>query len=104
LTALEETENALVNYGEQRRRRDLLAQAEASSRQARELAQLQYREGLTDFLTVLDAESRLLQNQTQLAQSETATASALTAVYKALGGGWQAVPDGDQQAQAEPNR
>ncbi|WP_150047282.1 efflux transporter outer membrane subunit [Methylomonas rhizoryzae] len=97
LTALEDTENALVNYGEQRRRRDLLAQAEASSRQARELAQLQYREGLTDFLTVLDAESRLLQDQTRLAQSETATASALTAVYKALGGGWQAVPDGDQQ-------
>lgn len=45
---------------------------------------------MTDFLTVLDAELRLLQDQDRLAQSETATATALTALYKALGGGWEA--------------
>jgi multidrug efflux system outer membrane protein len=44
---------------------------------------------VSDFLTVLDAELRLLQDQDRLAQSETATATALAALYKALGGGWE---------------
>ncbi|MDD1620518.1 MAG: efflux transporter outer membrane subunit [Methylococcaceae bacterium] len=94
LNALEETENALVNYNQERTRRALLANAAQASEKARELAQLRYREGIADFLTVLDSEARLLQDQNQLAQSETATATALTAVYKALGGGWQTVAKG----------
>jgi multidrug efflux system outer membrane protein len=57
-----------------------------------QLANLRYREGVADFLTVLDSEARLRQDQVLLAQSETATAIALTAVYKALGGGWQTDP------------
>lgn len=89
LNALEETENALVYYNQERVRRALLANAAQASEKARELAQLRYQEGIADFLTVLDSEARLLQDQSQLAQSETATATALTAVYKALGGGWQ---------------
>lgn len=95
LNALEETENALVNYNQERTRRALLAGAAQASEKARELAQLRYREGVADFLTVLDSEARLLQDQSQLAQSETATATALTAVYKSLGGGWQTI-DGEK--------
>jgi multidrug efflux system outer membrane protein len=53
------------------------------------LARLRYQYGVSDFLTVLDAERTMLQAQDQLAQSETATATALVTVYKALGGGWQ---------------
>jgi outer membrane protein, multidrug efflux system len=45
--------------------------------------------GVADFLTVLDAEPRMLQAQDQLAQSETDTATAFVAVYKTLGDGWQ---------------
>lgn len=88
LNALEETENALIAYNRERARRDLLLSAAEASEKAHELAHLRFDEGVSDFLTVLDAESRLLQNQTQLAQSQTATATALAAVYKALGGGW----------------
>lgn len=95
LNALEETENALVNYSQERARRALLTNAARASEKARELAQLRYQEGIADFLTVLDSEARLLQDQSQLAQSETATATALTAVYKALGGGWQAPGTGE---------
>jgi len=91
LNALEETENALVGYGEQRRRRELLASAAEASAEAHRLALLRYQEGISDFLTVLDSETRLRQDQVLLAQSETATATALTAVYKALGGGWETV-------------
>lgn len=89
LNALEETENALVNYNQQRARRALLASAAEASEKASKLAHLRYQEGVTDFLTVLDSELRLLQDQNQLAQSETNTATALAALYKALGGGWE---------------
>lgn len=91
LNALEETENALVNYRQERARRTSLTAAAEASEKASHLAHLRYQEGISDFLTVLDAEQRLLQDQSQLAQSQTATATALTAVYKALGGGWEEV-------------
>jgi multidrug efflux system outer membrane protein len=89
LNALEETENALVNYNRERARRELLASAAQASKKAQELAHLRFNEGVSDFLTVLDTELRLLQDQDRLAQSETATATALAALYKALGGGWE---------------
>lgn len=89
LNALEETENALVNYNRQRAERDILAQAALSSQKAHELAHLRFREGISDFLTVLDTELRLLQDQERLALRETTTATALVALYKALGGGWE---------------
>lgn len=89
LNALEETENALVTYNRERSRRALLASAAKASENAHKLAHLRFEEGISDFLTVLDTELRLLQDQRQLAQSETAVATALVAVYKALGGGWE---------------
>jgi multidrug efflux system outer membrane protein len=89
LNALEETENALVNYNRERARRALLTTAAKASERADQLAHLRFQEGITDFLTVLDTEQRLLQDQDRLAQSETATATALAALYKALGGGWE---------------
>jgi multidrug efflux system outer membrane protein len=89
LNALEETENALVNYNRERARRALLTTAAKASERAHQLAHLRFQEGVTDFLTVLDTEQRLLQDQDRLAQSETATATALAALYKALGGGWE---------------
>jgi NodT family efflux transporter outer membrane factor (OMF) lipoprotein len=89
LIALEETETALVNFGRQQFRRDFLRESAQASEKATSLARLRYQYGVSDFLTVLDAERTLLQAQDQLAQSETTTATALVAVYKALGGGWQ---------------
>lgn len=89
LNALEETENALVNYNQERARQALLDSAAQASERADELAHLRFKEGVSDFLTVLDAELRLLQDQDRLALSETTTATALAALYKALGGGWE---------------
>jgi len=89
LTVLEETENALVSYNRERARRDLLASAATASERAHELAHLRFEDGISDFLTVLDAERRLLLDQEQLARSQTATATSLIALYKALGGGWE---------------
>jgi NodT family efflux transporter outer membrane factor (OMF) lipoprotein len=89
LIALEETEDALVDFGRQQMRRDYLRESAQASEKATALARLRYQYGVADFLTVLDAERTLLQAQDQLAQSETNTATAIVAVYKALGGGWQ---------------
>ncbi len=86
LAALEETENALVSYNKTKVKQDFLASAVKSSLKAYELAQLRFNEGMTDFLTVLDSQLRLLQDQNQLAQSQTDTATKLVAVYKSLGG------------------
>ncbi|WP_083386201.1 efflux transporter outer membrane subunit [Methylomonas sp. LWB] len=102
LLALEETENALVAYNQERVRRAELTTAAKASEKAVELARLRYREGVSDFLTVLEADRQLLANQDLLAQSQTATATALAAVYKALGGGWQIVPDAQAQTEAAP--
>ena len=88
LTALEETENALVDYGRVRARRGFLAESVNASQQAWDLAKARYNDGAADFLTVLDAERVLLEAQDQLAQTDTQTATALVAVYKALDGGW----------------
>ena len=92
LNSLEETENALTNYANEQQRRDRLQAAVDSNKVAVELAQVQYRAGLTDFLSVLDAQRELYSTEEQLAQSQTAVTTNLIALYKALGGGWESFP------------
>jgi outer membrane protein, multidrug efflux system len=89
LTSLEETENALVDFGRARARRDYLAESVKASQTAATLARTRYDNGATGFLSVLDAERVLLAAQDQLAQTQTQTATALVAVYKAMCGGWE---------------
>jgi multidrug efflux system outer membrane protein len=89
LGALEETENALVEWGREQARRDYLRESSKASEEAAALARQRYEVGAADFLNVLDAERVLLEGQNQLAASETRAATALVAVYKALGAGWE---------------
>ncbi|MFA6561145.1 MAG: multidrug efflux RND transporter permease subunit [Verrucomicrobiia bacterium] len=89
LLALEETENALVEFGRERARRNHLAAAASAAGDAFKLARQRYDGGVSDFLAVLDAERSQLAIEAQLAQSETRTATALVAIYKSLGGGWE---------------
>jgi NodT family efflux transporter outer membrane factor (OMF) lipoprotein len=89
LTALEETENALVNYSREQLRRESLSTAAAANRRAVELANELYSKGLADFLNVLEAQRALYLSEDQLVQSERVVSANLVAVYKALGGGWE---------------
>jgi multidrug efflux system outer membrane protein len=89
LTALEETENALVDFGREQVRRNYLRKSADSAVAATALARQRYIGGIADFLPVLDAERTQLEIEAQLAQSETRTATSLVALYKALGGGWE---------------
>jgi multidrug efflux system outer membrane protein len=92
LTALEETENALVTHARARDSLTHVAAAADASATAARLARTRYEGGYVDFLEVLDAERTQLEAEDRLAQSRTETATSLIAVYKALGGGWEQAP------------
>src|SRR5204862_146102 len=85
LTALEETEGTLVDFGQEQSRQQFLQTSAEASQKAADLAHQRYEGGVTDFLSVLDAERTLLEAQDRLAASQTRTVTALVAVYKALG-------------------
>jgi multidrug efflux system outer membrane protein len=63
------------------------AQATAEAERFR-LAELRYRNGVSSFLDVLDAQRSLFTIQQALAQTRLATQQNQVALYKALGGGW----------------
>lgn len=92
LQALADVEDALVGYSREQMRRQALNDAVTANRQAVDLATQQYREGVADFLTVLEAQRSLFGAQDALAQSDALIASDLVALYKAMGGGWEVDP------------
>lgn len=89
--ALEETDASLTGYAQARIKQEHLRQGAVSSAEAATLARARFESGVTDFLTVLDAERTMLEAEDRLAQSETQTATALLAMYKALGGGFRPI-------------
>ncbi|MCU1384740.1 MAG: hypothetical protein JWL71_3437 [Acidobacteria bacterium] len=66
-----------------------LRDAVTASQNYLRVAQVQYRNGLVDYLTVVDAERTLLANQLGLSQGVSQQMSASIHLIKALGGGWQ---------------
>jgi outer membrane protein, multidrug efflux system len=92
LNALEETEDALVTHARDRDQLEHARDAARASATAARLAEIRYKGGMVDFLSVLDAERTELQTEDALAQSRTEAATSLIAVYKALGGGWETAP------------
>jgi multidrug efflux system outer membrane protein len=86
LRALEETENALANYHAQQARLIKLNDQARESKRAADIARLRYREGVVDFLSLLDAERTQLQAEDAVAESEKDVYLAVIALYKALGG------------------
>ena len=101
LTALQESEDAIVAYATEQSRRASLADAEKSAKNSVDIARDQYKQGVVDFLTVLDAQRDLFTAQDERVQSDLAIASDLVAIYKALGGGWEL--DASRQMEAETN-
>ncbi|NMM79959.1 multidrug transporter [Acidovorax sp. SRB_14] len=65
------------------------AQADAEADRFR-LADLRYRNGVANYLDVLDAQRALFATQQALAQTQLAQRQNQVALYKALGGGWTA--------------
>ncbi len=88
LGALEETENALTAFDRQRQRLAYLRESAKAAREAADLARERYKDGVANFLDVLDAERVALNSENDVVASETQVATAWAAVYKAMGLGW----------------
>jgi NodT family efflux transporter outer membrane factor (OMF) lipoprotein len=89
LSAQQDVEDNLVAFLRAQDRADLLAKSVVSAKNAVALAVLQYREGVTDFTTVLTAQQALLSQQDSLASTLGSISTSLVGTYRALGGGWE---------------
>jgi NodT family efflux transporter outer membrane factor (OMF) lipoprotein len=93
LSAFQEVDDALTNFGAEQRRRDKLGASVQASKQALLLANQRYTRGLTTYLDVLTARKTLLTNEQQWVDSTATVSTDLVALYKALGGGWDVADD-----------
>ena len=89
LTAFKETRNSIVNFNKIKEVYDLRAKLERSAKSYVDLAQLQYINGVTNYLDVLDAQRGYFDAQIGLSNAIRDELIAVVQVYKALGGGWQ---------------
>jgi outer membrane protein, multidrug efflux system len=88
LNAYADVENALGQVANNSRAQSHLEREVDAAREAFEIAQLQYRQGATDLITVLQAQQTLFSARDQLAQIMLARIQAVVHLYEALGGGW----------------
>lgn len=88
LTSFKEVEDALSTVETSTARVRSLQAAADQAREAFRLAQLSYSAGASDFLTVLDAQRTLLDNEDSLVQAQSDRLTAAASLFKALGGGW----------------
>lgn len=89
-SALKEVDDALGNADVGARQELSQQETVAQARRSLELAELRYREGADDLLSVLDSQRVLFQAQDSLIQVRLARLNAALDLYRALGGGWQA--------------
>jgi multidrug efflux pump len=86
LRAIEEAANALVAYRTRQERLVRLVEQANESARAASMARVRYREGLVDFLELLDAERVQLDAEQAVAAAEADVFTGVVAVYRALGG------------------
>ncbi len=89
LTAFYQVNTALAAYTQEHATVEALKTYVQQSQIAVTLAEEQYREGLVDYLTVLNAQQTLLSSQQQEAQGQQRLGTDLVTLYQALGGGWE---------------
>jgi len=102
LTAFYQVDIALVDYNQEHATLDALTTDTQQSQIALGLAEDQYKQGLADYLTVLDAQQSFLSAQQAQASAVARVSTDLVTLYQALGGGWeQTYPDKSQTIIAE---
>jgi NodT family efflux transporter outer membrane factor (OMF) lipoprotein len=89
LAALSDVESALAAGGRNLDQEVLQEQVLVQARRALQLAEVRYREGADDLLSVLDAQRTLFQAEDQSAQIRLSRLQASVGLFKALGGGWK---------------
>jgi multidrug efflux system outer membrane protein len=88
LNSLSDVESALGSTSSLAEQERLIADQVSNAQEAFRISELQYREGVTDLLTVLQTEQMLFSAQDTLAQIRLARLQAVVGLYRVLGGGW----------------
>ncbi len=91
LTAVEEVNNAMINYTYCLKNIDYLNQVVKEAEESLRLAVELYRGGLSSFTNVADAQISYLQYADNLVTARGSAVNALISLYKALGGGWSEI-------------
>lgn len=94
LQAQQEVQDNISRYVESQKSERSLTKANAAATQSTHLALIRYKEGESDYTTVIDVERQQLQVETALANAKGDVSEALVALYRSLGGGWQ-IRDGN---------
>ena len=89
LTALQEVENALSLYRSSIKQIVALRETVNQCQETLTLSLELYKQGLTQFQNVLDAQRTLLNSRNYLVQARASSLKSLIGLYEALGGGWQ---------------
>jgi NodT family efflux transporter outer membrane factor (OMF) lipoprotein len=89
LRAQQEVEDGISGFLQSQLAVIKLAQAAEAAKRSADLALFQYREGATDYTTVIQAEQALLTQQDNLAIGQGNVPLNLVSVYRAIGGGWE---------------
>jgi NodT family efflux transporter outer membrane factor (OMF) lipoprotein len=99
LAALADVESALAAGSRTADQELLQQQVVEQARLALRLAEIRYREGVDDLLTILVAQRALFQAEDQLAQVHLSRLQASVDLFKALGGGWRMTETPGQPSQ-----
>ncbi len=91
LDAFREVADAIASIAAHEQVRDRQRESVVASERAVELATIEYDQGLTSYLQVLDAQRALLAARQALVRAQRAVLSDIVALQKALGGGWTEV-------------
>jgi NodT family efflux transporter outer membrane factor (OMF) lipoprotein len=91
ISALSDVAKSVTAYSKQEEYREALDKTVKDNRQTTAIARMRYKEGLSSFIDVLDAERTLYASESQLVQANAQASQDLIAVYKSLGGGWKGV-------------
>jgi len=89
LSAQQEVEDNLTGFVRSEEQAKSLGVSAEAAKSSLDLAMIQYREGITDFTTVLTAQQFLLSTEDSLASSLGNISTYLVGVYRAMGGGWE---------------
>ena len=89
LRAGQEVEDAMAGFLQSQRQAEFLKQGVAAAQRSVDIALVQYRDGATDYTTVLDTQRSLLSQQDQFTATRGSIAQNLVSMYRGLGGGWQ---------------
>ena len=95
LSALSDVETALGSNSSLAEQQRLVTEEVANAEEAFRISELQYREGVIDLLTLLQAQQTMFSSQDTLVQIKLARLQAGVGVYRALGGGWTVAADAD---------